>query len=374
MSLRGRRVAMKPFLLIALLEMAALGYVVVSNEPAYPDDPTISVAGPVAGPKELPPRRLLRGDLVIPASIDSTGVTEVSKAMQAFIDRIPNESTIVFRWRGVYRLDRGLVLTNRHGLVFDGNGATLQVTGCTSKNSPFELADLNDRITIRNFALVGGNEDGGTTDAYDPGCEYQAGVAIYQSTNVEIANVTIRKMQGDCLYVDAGGPDYVWSENVWFHDSACLANGRMGVAITGARGVTIEHVTFDQLAFFVLDIEPFLATGGATDVVFRENRVGTYGHSPRLTSYFFAADGEAGAVIERITVSRNLVTGGFLTSNVTRPRRRDIVFANNRSTMRARGTVLEFHHVDGLVVTGNVQPRQRGPIAEIIDCSGVTAQ
>ncbi len=367
-------VAMRPLLPAVLVALAALGYLVVVNPPASSTAGTIATSGPIAGRTALPPRRPLPGDIAVPASIDATGATDASSALLAFIAKVPDESTIVFRAGGIYRIDHGLVLMSRHGLVFEGNGATLKASGCESQSSPFKLADHNDRITIRNLTLLGANTNGGTSAAFLPGCEFQAGVAIYQSQHIEIANVTIRRMQGDCLYVDAGGPDYVWSEDIWFHDSVCEANGRMGVAITAARRVTIEHVAFDNLALFVLDIEPFSDKGGATNVVFRENTVGTYGLSPRLTPYFFAADGQADAVIAGVTVTRNLVTGGFLTSNVTIPRRQRIVFTNNRSTMPSDGTVLEFRHIDGLTVTGNVQPRLRGPIARIDDCTGVTAQ
>lgn len=140
-------------------------------------------------------------------------------------------------------------------------------------------------------------------------------------------------MSGDCVYIDAGGPDYVWSEHVRFHDSACEANGRMGVAILAARDVTIERVAFDRLALFVLDIEPYLPTGGGIDIMFRDNTVGTYGLSPRLTPYFFAADGQVGSTVSDITVTQNVLMGGDLATDVTVARRQTITVTNNISAV-----------------------------------------
>jgi hypothetical protein len=311
----------------------------------------------------------------VPGSIDATGESDVSDALSSFIANVPDGSTIVFKDGATYRLDHGLRLTDRHGLTFEGNGATLKATGCLSKASPFELADRNDAITIRDFILLGSNRGGGTSTAFQPGCEYQAGVAIYDSTNIDVGNVRIADVSGDCLYVDAGGSEYLWSEHVSFHDSACEANGRMGVAILGARHVMIERVAFDRVALGVLDIEPYLATGGATDIMFRDSTVGTYALSPQPTAYFFAADGEHGSIISDVTVTRNVLTGGALSTDVTVARRADIVVTDNISAVETGGPVMTFQYVDGLTVTGNIQPLRPGPdLVQIRDSTSVTSQ
>jgi hypothetical protein len=148
----------------------------------------------------------------------------------------------------------------------------------------------------------------------------------------------------------------------------------MGVAILAASNVTVERVVFDRLALFVLDIEPYEATGGGIDIVFRDNHVGTYGLSQRLTPYFFAADGEPGSVVRGVSVTNNVVTGGVLATDVTIARRQAIVVTGNVSTVPASGPVMVFEHVDGLTVTGNVQPLRSGRIVQTRDCTDVTAQ
>ena len=353
------RTARLPAVLAVAVAAVVVGIVLVSSSSRSPTDPPplpTGLAAQTVPPRSpLPPTPVPTG-IEVPSSIDASGGSDVAAELQAFVDGVPDESTIVFVAGGHYRMSLGLRLTARRGLTFEGNGSTLEVHGCDSRSSPFELADHNERITIRAFTLLGGNTAGGTSDAFSAGCEYQAGVAIYQSTGIEISNVAIERMSGDCLQVDAGGSGYVWSEDVRFVDSSCVDNGRMGVAVLAARRVTVERVTFDRIALFVFDIEPYLAGGGAETIRFADNEVGTYGHSPRLTPHLFAADGASGSTVSDVVVTGNVVYGGNLSVDVTVPRRQRIEVSDNIAHVEARGPVMVFRYVDGLTVTGNIQP------------------
>lgn len=327
-------------------------------------------ATPAPTPRPTPTPAPTPGTIPVPASINATGASDVSPALTSFLGTVPDGSTVTFAAGATYRLDRALILYNRRGLTFAGNGATLRINGCDPSDSAFKLDVANDRITIRDFTIVGDNAGGGTSSAYRAGCETQAGVALYHATNVEISHVTISNVWGDCLYVDesSGG----WSDGVWFHDSVCKLNGRQGVAILAGSHVTVERVTFDRLAMHVLDIEPYAASGGGTYVTFRANTVSRYGLSPVYDPYFFAADGVAGSVVHDVTVSGNTVSGGTLHTSVQVARQGNIVFADNSSTVPGPGPVLHFAHVDGVTVTGNSQPLTSGVLASITDCTGVT--
>jgi hypothetical protein len=48
-----------------------------------------------------------------------------------------------------------------------------------------------------------------------------------------------------------------------------------------------------------------------------------------------------------------------------------VKFLNNTTTKPGRGPVLVFEHVDGLTVSGNVQPLLGGPLTKISDSTGV---
>ena len=64
----------------------------------------------------------------MPTTIDATG-PDASAALKSFIASVPDGSVIVFKAGGIYRMDTGLAILNRHNLVFEGNGATLRANG-----------------------------------------------------------------------------------------------------------------------------------------------------------------------------------------------------------------------------------------------------
>jgi hypothetical protein len=307
----------------------------------------------------------------VPTSIDYRGRRDVSSQLQRFINRVPNNTRIVFRARGVYRLSRGIKLVNRHRLVFDGNGATLRAHGCQMDDSPIVISDHNSRITIRNFTLRGSNANGGTSRSHNNGCEHQAGISIFQSKDIEIARVTITHTNGDCLYIDYGGSARVWVNGVVFRDSACRSNGRQGVAVVGGRNITVKRVRFDKIAMNVLDIEPNTRSGGGVNVRFLNNTVGAYSIDSDWNQYFFAMSGANGTV-RNIRVEGNRVRGGTLRTHTSINRSSNIVFRNNISTVTPRNDpVLDFRYVDGLVVTGNRQPMRSGTFARVIGSTKV---
>jgi hypothetical protein len=305
-------------------------------------------------------RSVTRRVIVVPSSIDSTGASDASAALQSWLGSVADGSTIVFRAGGTYRMDTGLqVVPRRHDITFEGHGATLKSNGgATNASSLFIVSGTN--IKIRNFNLVGNSP---TPGRYRPGKEYAYGVQTYGAHNVEIANVTIRAVYGDGLMI--GG----WSDSVWFHDSKVVSAGRNGVAILAGRNITVERVAFVKSGWATFDIEPWETSGGADNVRFLNNTAGTWNGQ---WGFFFGACGVDGSVVSNVTVSGNTITGSPLTTYVTIDRRQNIVFTNNVSSVAAAGPVLDFAHIDGLTVTGNVQPLKSGVLARILDSTGVT--
>lgn len=319
----------------------------------------------------------------IPSTVDPTGATDASVALDAFLGGVPDGTTIRFQAGGRYRLDHAIRLDGRHRLTFDGQGARLDIAGCEIDDSEFVIDHLTSDVAIHDLTIVGDNVAGGSADPFTPGCELAAGVAVYAGRNVEIARVTIEQVWSECLYVDAGGPDYIWTDGIWFHDSTCTRNGRMGVAIAAANGVMVERIRFSDVGMFVFDIEPYDVRGGATNVTFRANTVDRYGLSPLQTQWFVAAEGVPGSLVEHVTVTGNQVLAGAprsantvsdagLATTIRVPRRRHIVFTDNVTTVAGHGPALLFAHIDGLTVSGNVQPLIRGSIASFVDCDAVS--
>ena len=173
----------------------------------------------------------------VPGSITADGSRDVSAALQSFIDRVPDGSTIVFPRDATYLLGgHGLTLLDRHRLVVVGYGATLHITGCTERDSAFYVGGSSRYITIRGFDIVGDNRSGGTSAAFRPGCEYAHGVLIAGAQDVSIARVHVSRVFGDCLYLGIGSSGQ-WASGVWFHDSRCALNGTPGSGGDGREAV-----------------------------------------------------------------------------------------------------------------------------------------
>jgi hypothetical protein len=344
--------AQTPVLTPALTPSATLVPTPMATPVSTPTSTPVST--PTAPPSGTP----------VPASIDATGATDASAALQSWLDSVPDGTTIVFAAGATYRMDTGLqVDSDRHDVTFDGNGATLASHGDTTSGSSLFVVS-GTGIKIRDFNLIGNSPTPGT---YRSGEEYAYGIQTYGASDVEIADVTISAVYGDGLMV--GG----WSDTVWFHDSHVVSAGRNGVTILAGRNVTIERVAFDTSGWATFDIEPWEASGGAHNVTFRDNTAGTWnGRWNGREGFFFAAGGVAGSVVSDVTVSGNTITGSPLTTHVTVPRRQNITFTDNTSTVPAAGPVLTFAHVDGLTVTGNAQPLTSGDLASISDCTAVT--
>lgn len=339
----------------------------------------IPTAAPTPRPTAVPtpvPTAVPGARVTVPASIDATGATDVSGPMQTFVNGVARGSTIVFPAGATFLMSgNGIVLTNRHDLTFEGHGATIKATGCNHLDSPFFVGSGASGIVIRDLILVGDNAAGGK---YKAGCEYQMGVDIMgNATGIELAWLTIRQVHGDCLYVGEHAPG---PSGVRMHDSTCTSIGRMGIAITAGSDVRVERSSFDAVAIHGFDLEPFAADGIISGVVFDGNTVGTVNRCACFGGRWLNATGNLDAPVSDVTVSGNTVTGSALQTFVGdeffgaptqgRPYHRWRV-TGNRSSVPATGPVMRFRHVDGLVVTGNVQPLTSGQLATFTDVVGL---
>jgi hypothetical protein len=347
-----RQLGLVPILTVAVLAVGGCGEAAVTRTPS---------AAPSSSPTGVP----------VPASIDATGTRDASAALISFVASVPDGSTIVFEAGGIYRMDKGLRFSGRHNLTFEGNGATLRSNGvstCGRDCSLFYLAEQNTGVTIRNIRLVGNSP---TPGVYDGIWEQAAAITIVGGGGVEIANVTVSGVGGDALTLTGVAPS--WPDGIWLHDAHVTSSGRMGVAVIAGRNVRVERVTFDTIGYGAFDIEPNDTTQGAGNIRFLDNTVGVV-NQVRGRAFFFGANGAFGSAVSDVTVSGNRVTGASLDTYVNNTRRQNIVFTNNSSSVPAAGPVLNFAHVDGLTITGNVQPLTSGVLASIIDCTGVTSQ
>jgi hypothetical protein len=198
------------------------------------------------------------------------------------------------------------------------------------------------------------------------------GVAVYGSSDVEISDVTVRSVRGDCLYVGGRGDPFIWSSDVTFRDSVCSGPGRMGVAVVAGQRVSVERVDVDAVGISAFDIEPNDALEGAADIRFSDNTVGTFGIARDWDpSWLLEANGSPDAVVRGVVAQGNRLSREPVSVKVQVPNRYDVSVLGNSSTVPAQGPVMRFEGTIGVTVRDNQQPLTGGELASFTDCSEV---
>jgi hypothetical protein len=347
---------------------------VATPVPGTPAATTVPL-GPTPAPAPLPTgcTRL--------ATMDATGASNVTAALQSFINASPNGSTICLAAGGQYRVDGSISIDGRTGITIDGQGA--RIFGTVRSNSPKLSFGLGSGLTLRHITIEGFHPEAGTSNAYLPAWEHGHAIAIYGSRQVTIGpNVTLRNVSGDGIYItgsSTSGGGFQWADGVTVSGCRIERNGRMGVALTdGARNVVVSGCVLDQIALYGFDLEPngVVKNGvlaGAENVRFSNNSIGRYGLDHDYTPLLFAGTGNGDQ--RNIEFSGNVVSGGPLLIgvwNVAGSERLDFRILNNRSSTRVAGPTMDFAGVVGLTVTGNTQPLSSGSLTKVTSCSSVT--
>jgi hypothetical protein len=306
----------------------------------------------------------------VPASIDASGATDVYRALNDWIDKVPNGSIIEFPSGGTFKLSQGIKLGQRSNLIIKGHGSTLRLTGSGGdhQSSAFIIGwshrlgywtGGSSHIAISNFTVVGTDPTPGTFG----GGENQQAIRCNGSTFIEASNITVRAVYGDGAFLDN-------CDDVWIHDTHVVTAGRNGLTVVQGARILAEDNSYDTVGYVTFDDEPNYSDEASKDITFRNNTAGTWGLA------FVSIDGgERGAPINRIIITGNVTTGKAMYVDVDNGgavMMKNIVFSDNRSSVAGPGPRLIFAHVAGLTITGNQQPLTSGSLAKIIDCTGVT--
>jgi hypothetical protein len=363
--------------------LAAVGAILISGILSSPSNlraATPATATPIPTPTPV-------SDPTRPFAVPvTTNVVNVSAgaSLQTLVNAAPDGTEFRFPAATTFTMTSGIRLSNRHNLVFNLNGSTIKSTGAggSVSSSVFLIEAGSSHITVRNGTLQGSNPDLGTA-IFHSGSEYAMGLASYNSDQIELDRVRVRNTYGDGVYVSGGSTD------IWVHDSSFDYIGRMGVAFIAAQHVIIERNTFNHVGLIVFDVEPNTSTEVVNDIHINDNSVGWYSLSAYQTNWFFAAaTASTRGILSNLYVERNSVTGGAianannqagkggLATNAQHARIKGLFFRDNSTTVPGKPVdgypaPLYFNHIDGLTVTGNVQPVTSGPMVTIWDSTSV---
>jgi hypothetical protein len=276
----------------------------------------------------------------------------------------------------------------RSNITIDGRGHSIRGVGY---HAVLEVRCATN-VTVRNLIAAGDNPRGGT---YVRGREHGHGFAVHGGRNIRFSGVRTWHTYGDGFYLANCGSS--WADGVTIQNSLAAWNGRQGIAVVAARNVVVENMTYKNIAFHLISVEPDWSstiTGGAENITFDGGT--SYGWVGRFTdgsigtsavyigTPYGAISGWNAPRVAGITVRRLRVTDSKygIWSQVTATRGyriASVTFADNRGAGRwwtaSRG-VITCSDTDGFTATGNNQAVTHGQgmyMARSVNCSGASA-
>ena len=342
-------------------ERSSLTPALPAPDPSVPPLPLVS---PSPSPSPSPSASSPAGPTYpIPSTIDGTCVSDATQRIRGWIASVPDGSTLVFGANACYRVEGSLIIQDRNGLTFDGNGATIrattrgQLTGCCdaqgrpyySQRRHLWFRGSHD-ITVRDLRVRGTNTTADQRSgfgSYDRRYEFEHAFAFEGCRNVLLQDVRADAIWGDGLYLGplAGDP----SDGVRVLGFDVDRNGRQGVALSGAQNVLLDDVRVLHGRRAGFDLEP--PPGWVRNVEISNSYTNTIGLA-------FAAGGRGD--VSNIYIHHNTIDGPSVpwvyvqASDGTR--RRDWRVWDN-TVLRTLGSpqaALLFTAVDGVDVRRNI--------------------
>jgi hypothetical protein len=294
----------------------------------------------------------------VPTTINATCASDVSSALQTWINGRPNASTLTFPTGSCYRVDSGLTLTARTNLTLAGVGSTLRGS-VGDGHKPVIKLENGSGHTIRGFRLEGGYTAPGT---HNTAVQWSHGVEVLGTQTVLIEDVTAVNVAGDCVYLGLGAQR---SRDVTVRRMTCNGTGRNGVSFVATDRSRIEQSSTATIGYVSFDVEPNSGTGfGVDTATITGNTIGSF-----VINAFTVV---GSAPVNGITFTGNTITapiGGRI--QVTGlPRRTNITITNNSATQTlSYPQAIRLDNVDGAIVTGNTIPTT----GVMLRCASVTA-
>ena len=266
----------------------------------------VADAAQIAAPPMLPTQP--DGPTVeVPSKIDHSCGSDVTAALQSFLTRAADNSTVAFAKDGCYRVDTTLTIDKHHRLDIEGNGATLRAGTVGDRDRRHLVVSSSDDIIIRDLVVSGSNDRAGATaDAYDPNLAFQHAFVLNGVHRVLLEHVAAGQLHGDFVYV--GGNNGSPSSDVTVARSTFDGSGRQGISITDADRVLVVDNDIANAARSLIDLEPNTANQEARNVRISGNRTGA-------AVNFWLANKGAGDNIGPVEIDGNTMkqsTGGLL--------------------------------------------------------------
>jgi Right handed beta helix region len=317
-------------------------------------------------PTEEPVRR-------VPRSIAGDCSRDVTAQLLAWIARAPNYSTLLFGKNACYRIDGTLLIQDRWGLVFWGNGATFRAgTEGDPERRHWWFWGGGDHV-IRDMTVIGANPFAGLApEAYRPDREFQHAFFFAGVQGALLDNVRAFDVYGDfvCITLDiraeTGQP---WSRNIIVQKSHFERNGRQGITIGAGEDILIRWNYLGEVRRSTFDIEPSTPNRGARRVTLYQNVTGP-------GKLLWLANGGVGSNVSEINIVGNVMLqngAGILVAAADGSPRGPFLLENN-NFIGGGAPIATFTKVSGVTIRNNwvwYNPLQGAPVVRLHTSSAV---
>lgn len=221
----------------------------------------------------------------VPYTIPADCSRDVTDSLNRWMASVPDGSTLLFGWKACYRTERTLGLTERVGLILQGNGATFR----RFELSPPELRYPHSNrhwlvrggsdITLNNMRVRGTNT---VSDTGNPGFgsylldyEFEHAFSIHGVNGIVVTNVSADAIWGDGLCF-AGGDQYAPgpSRNVHVMNVTVDRNGRQAVTLSNIDGGLFENIRILHSRRAGFDLEP--PPGSVSNIEVRDSYINSH--------------------------------------------------------------------------------------------------
>jgi len=248
----------------------------------------------------------------VPKNIKGDCSVPVESQVMAWLASVPDGSTVQFAAGRCYGQDGTITLTDRNGLVIDGQGSEFRaLTPGGSHRANWRFVRGRD-LTVRNLAVRGSNSQG----QYEPAVEWQHGYSVEGVQGMTLSNVKARETWGDGVDLWRGasspacGDDASSARNVLIAGALLERIGRQGVAVVDAEQVTVQDSTIGPVAWANVDIETDEGCEIARQITVARNSFGSNGWGV-IVNGGFGADPQVGdvSVIDNVQTAPTVDTG-----------------------------------------------------------------
>ncbi|MCU1429331.1 MAG: hypothetical protein JWL83_3331 [Actinomycetia bacterium] len=317
-----------------------------------------------------------------PKSIAGNCSADVTDALQAWFDSVPDGSTVSLPAHACYRIEGTVMLEDRHDLLLDGHGATLQAkTAGAGKKRDRNRCQLvlrsSSNITVQDLIVRGANPHAGTSKAaYVADLEAQHAFKLSGDDGVFLDRVQAYDTYGD--FVNIAGRKGTPSKNITVARSTFDRSGRQGISFTKSEDVLIVGNEIGNVARSLFDIELDKKTSSARRIRIVANTTGPVRN-------FWLANKGAGVDVGDVTVTGNVTReasgGGVFVFGPLAGKRGPFTFADNVFQVTGRVSdegsrgVFYFRNTDHVTIRHNevhAPPDRKMPAVELHASSDAT--